>query len=79
MHSTCTDFFTVQELHMFEELIKLPKIGPKSAMQVLMQADVATLKKAILTGDPVYLTKDVWYWQKNGRKDCFGTQGKLWR
>jgi holliday junction DNA helicase RuvA len=45
------------ELHMFEELIKLPKIGPKSAMQILMQADVKTLIHAIETGDPVYLTK----------------------
>jgi holliday junction DNA helicase RuvA len=50
-------FLLIEELHMFEELIKLPKIGPKSAMQILMQADVATLKKAILTSDPVYLTK----------------------
>ncbi len=50
-------FLLLEELRMFEELIKLPKIGPKSAMQILMQADVATLKKAILTSDPVYLTK----------------------
>lgn len=50
-------FLLLEELRMFEELIKLPKIGPKSAMQVLMQADVATLKKAITTEDPVFLTK----------------------
>jgi Holliday junction DNA helicase RuvA len=50
-------FLTLEELHMFEELIKLPKIGPKSAMQILMQADVATLKKAITTQDSVFLTK----------------------
>lgn len=50
-------FLTSEELRMFEELIKLPKIGPKSAMQVLMQADVATLKKAITTQDSVFLTK----------------------
>ncbi len=45
------------ELAMFEELIKLPKIGPKSAMQILMQAEVSMLKKAVNDQDPVYLTK----------------------
>ena len=50
-------FLTLEELRMFEELIKLPKIGPKSAMQILMQADVTTLKKAIATQDPIFLTK----------------------
>ncbi len=50
-------FVLPEELHMFEELIKLPKIGPKSALQVLMQADVTTLRHAIETGDPTYLSK----------------------
>ena len=50
-------FLMLEELRMFEELIKLPKIGPKSAMQILIQADVATLKKAITTQDSVFLTK----------------------
>lgn len=50
-------FLSDEELHMFEELITIPKIGPKTAMQILMQADVALLKKAILSQDPVYLTK----------------------
>ncbi len=50
-------FVETEELRMFEELIKLPKIGPKSAMQVLMQADVKTLTHAIETEDPTYLTK----------------------
>jgi Holliday junction DNA helicase RuvA len=50
-------FVLSEELRMFEELITIPKIGPKTAMQILMQADVGTLKQAIMTGDPVYLTK----------------------
>jgi len=50
-------FVLPEELRMFEELITIPKIGPKTAMQILMQADVATLTHAILTHDPVYLTK----------------------
>ncbi len=50
-------FLTSSELTMFEELIKLPKIGPKSAMQILIQAEISTLKQAISTKDPVYLSK----------------------
>lgn len=50
-------FVLPDELRMFEELITIPKIGPKTALQILVQADVATLKQAILTQDPVYLTK----------------------
>lgn len=50
-------FMLQDELMMFEELIKLPKIGPKSAMQILMQADVPLLIKAISEQDAGYLTK----------------------
>ena len=50
-------FLLTDELHMFEELIKLPKIGPKSALQILIQADVPLLMKAIAEQDPVYLSK----------------------
>ncbi len=50
-------FLDDRELHMFEELIKLPKIGPKSAMQILIQADVATIVKAVAEQDAQYLTK----------------------
>lgn len=50
-------FVQVAELTMFEELIKLPKIGPKSALQILMQADVALIEKAVIDQDPVYLSK----------------------
>lgn len=50
-------FSLPEELNMFEKLITIPKIGPKTAMQILMQADASTLKQAILTQDPVYLTK----------------------
>lgn len=50
-------FKDTEGLAMFEALITIPKIGPKTALQILVQADVYTLKKAILTQDPVYLTK----------------------
>ncbi len=50
-------FFTRDELEIFELLLTLPKIGPKSAMQILGQADVELLKKAVLTSDASYLSK----------------------
>jgi Holliday junction DNA helicase RuvA len=50
-------FALLDELRMFEELITIPKIGPKTALQILMQADVETLTHAIRTQDPLYLSK----------------------
>lgn len=42
---------------MFEYLIKLPKIGPKTALHILTQADTQTIIKAVTSRDPHYLTK----------------------
>jgi holliday junction DNA helicase RuvA len=50
-------FSTRDELELFELLLTLPKIGPKSAQQILTQADIELLKKAVLDDDPVYLAK----------------------
>lgn len=50
-------FLTCDELTLFEELITLPKIGPKTALQILIQADPKTILHAVTTQDPVYLTK----------------------
>ncbi len=61
-------FLAYAELQMFEELIKLPKIGPKSAMQILIQAEISTLKQAIRTADPVYLSKMTGIGKKTAEK-----------
>lgn len=45
------------ELALFEELIKISKIGPKSALQILSQADIPVITKAVLDQDATYLTK----------------------
>jgi holliday junction DNA helicase RuvA len=45
-----------------------PKIGPKTALQILMQADVTTLQKAILSQDPLYLTKTSGIGKKTAEK-----------
>ncbi len=50
-------FSSLSELEMFELLLTLNKIGPKSALQIMVQADLAVLKKAITTEDAAYLTK----------------------
>lgn len=44
-------------LSMFELLITLPKIGPKSALQILNQADINLIQTAIIKQDASYLAK----------------------
>lgn len=50
-------FGTLDEREMFELLLTIPKIGPKSAMQIMTQADLPLLKTAILKQDASYLSK----------------------
>jgi holliday junction DNA helicase RuvA len=50
-------FQTFEAYSMFEHLIKIPKIGPKTAMQILSQADVSVLMQAVQNDDAGYLSK----------------------
>lgn len=50
-------FSSRDELELFGLLLTIPKVGPKSAMQILTQSDLETIKKAVLSDDPTYLTK----------------------
>ncbi len=50
-------FLSNVELHCFELLLTIPKIGPKSAMQILDAADVTLIVEAINLGDAAHLTK----------------------
>jgi Holliday junction DNA helicase RuvA len=70
-------FSTHKELSMFEQLIKLPKIGPKTALQILSQADLQTLTKAVLTNDPTYLTKMSGIGKKSAEKIVAGLKDVL--
>lgn len=45
------------ELRIFELLLSIPKIGPKSALQILNQADISLIQEAVSLQDPVHLTK----------------------
>lgn len=76
-------FGTRDELRMFNELIKLPKIGPKTALQILSQASLEVLAHAIHTNDSVYLSKMSGVGKKSaekivaGLKDVFGDDAYL--
>jgi holliday junction DNA helicase RuvA len=50
-------FETIDELAFFELLLSVPKIGPKSALQILCQADVSLLASSIIEQDPEHLSK----------------------
>lgn len=50
-------FLRRDELALFRLLIGISGIGPKSALNILALADVATLTHAIASGDSGYLTK----------------------
>jgi Holliday junction DNA helicase RuvA len=50
-------FTTTSELDLFELLLLVPKIGPKSALQVLNQASPTLLIEAISKKDGAYLHK----------------------
>jgi holliday junction DNA helicase RuvA len=50
-------FLTDIELQCFELLLTIPKIGPKSAMQILDAADVTLIIEAVNLGDAGHLTK----------------------
>lgn len=74
-------FTSEDELSFFELLLSLPKIGPKSAMQILSQADIALLQSAILSQDASHLSKMSGISPKTaekivlGLKDAFDTIG----
>jgi Holliday junction DNA helicase RuvA len=66
-----------EEKAMFTELIKLPKIGPKTAIQILSQVDLETLKKAVQTEDPTYLSKMSGIGKKSAEKIVAGLKDLL--
>ncbi|MEZ4103853.1 MAG: Holliday junction branch migration protein RuvA [Candidatus Paceibacterota bacterium] len=50
-------FIDETELQYFELLLTIPKLGPKSALQILNQADVILLNQSIIEQDPDHLHK----------------------
>ncbi len=70
-------FLTRDELWFFELLLTLPKIGPKSASQIMAAADLELLKKAILENDAGYLSKLSGIGKKTAEKVVTGLQDKV--
>lgn len=50
-------FRTLRELEFFELLLTVPKIGPKSALQILSQADPDLIATAVILNDGDHLHK----------------------
>ncbi len=70
-------FVSPVELDCFELLLTIPKIGPKSAMQILDQADVTLLIEAINLEDPAHLTKLSGISKKTAEKIVTELKGKV--
>ncbi len=70
-------FAAREDLEMFELLIELPKIGPKSALAILSQATVSLLKKAIASDDAAYLSKMSGMGKKTAEKIVQGLKDKF--
>jgi Holliday junction DNA helicase RuvA len=70
-------FVNAIELDCFELLLTIPKIGPKSALQILEQADVSLLLEAINLEDPAHLTKLSGISKKTAEKIVSELKGKV--
>lgn len=70
-------FLDLESLRVFELLIELPKIGPKSALQILSQADIYLLQEAVSKNDAAYLSKLSGIGKKSAEKIVTGLQDKL--
>ncbi len=70
-------FATMSELEMFEMLIGISGIGPRSALGVLSVAPLDSLKRAIASGETVYLTKISGIGRKTAEKIMLELKDKL--
>lgn len=70
-------FSTRDDLAMFEHLIDLPKIGPKSALAILSQANIELISKAVGSDDAAYLSKMSGMGKKTAEKIVQGLKDKL--
>ncbi len=70
-------FTTLDELELFELLLGLQGIGPKSAAQILTQADLTLIKTAINNDDPAHLSKMSGMGKKTAEKVVLGLKDKV--
>lgn len=74
---TLFGFLKEFELSLFEMLISVSGIGPKSALAILSLTDAETLASAITAGESVYLTKVSGIGKKNAEKIILELRDKL--
>lgn len=65
-------FTKPEDLSFFEQLLTLPKIGPKSALQILSQADTSLLLETIIAQDHEHLSKMSGISKKTAEKIVLG-------
>ncbi len=70
-------FSNQEELHFFEQLIRISGIGPKSALGILSTAPIETLKSAISQGNITYLTRISGIGKKTGEKIILELRDKV--
>ncbi len=70
-------FTSREELSFFELLLTLPKVGPKTALQILSQADVQLLQNTIISGDANHLSKMSGMSKKTAEKIVLGLKDKF--
>lgn len=70
-------FKTVQELEMFELLLTVNGVGPKSALGVLSRASVADISRAVHAGETSLLTKVSGIGPKTAERIVRELNGKL--
>lgn len=70
-------FLDRETLNIFELLITISGIGPKSALGILNVASPATLRQAVASEDTSYLTRVSGVGRKNAEKIVLELKGKL--
>lgn len=70
-------FIDQNELIMFEHLIEVSGIGPKTALSILSSAGLNTLEMAIIKENPKYLTEVSGVGKKNAEKIVMELAGKI--
>lgn len=61
-------FLSKEEMDIFESLLTVSGVGPKTALGILNVANPATIRRAVLTEDPSYLTKVAGIGKKSAEK-----------
>lgn len=70
-------FSTPELLTFFELLLTIPKIGPKSALQILDQASITLITEAVKLGDATHLSKLSGMGKKTAEKVVLSLKDKL--